>query len=271
LRLESTEIESAGISMARRLHIRKFFVPALYLMVVAAIVLFGLALAVMRQSESQSGSEPVSSATPLIRSNGEAAPVETPPVMSPSVAPSVAPSIAPTIAPNGSPSPGASPTPLESVSPESVRLIVPVAGVRPTDLRDTYLDSRSENRPHDAIDIPAAKGTAVLAAADGSIRKLFTSERGGLTLYQIGRDQRTIYYYAHLDRYVEGLVEGQAVRQGEVIAYVGDTGNAGAGNYHLHFAIWTVADPKQFWSGTSSNPYPLLRGADEERTRKSRK
>ena len=156
--------------------------------------------------------------------------------------------------------PTESPTP----TPESanfvgrVDLIVPVAGVRPEQLLDTYADARSEGRTHDAIDIPAAAETPVLAAADGKILKLFQSERGGTTIYQLNANGELVFYYAHLSRYAEGLSEGSLVRQGEVIAYVGDTGNAGAGNYHLHFSIAMVSDPKRYWEGTNINPYPLL-------------
>ena len=138
-------------------------------------------------------------------------------------------------------------------------LIVPVAGVRPDQLRDTFSESRSEGRVHDAIDIAAPLGTPVLAAADGTIVKLFHSERGGTTIYQLSTDQKFIYYYAHLDRYAESLTEGRLARQGETIAYVGDSGNAGAGNYHLHFSIALVSDPKHYWEGVNINPYPLLR------------
>lgn len=138
-------------------------------------------------------------------------------------------------------------------------LIIPVAGVRPEQLIDTFTQSRSEGRTHDAIDIVAPAQTPVLAAADGNIQKLFQSERGGTTIYQLSADQKLILYYAHLARYVDGLTEGKQVRQGEVIAYVGDTGNAGAGNYHLHFSIAMVSDPRRYWEGTNINPYPLLR------------
>jgi murein DD-endopeptidase MepM/ murein hydrolase activator NlpD len=133
-----------------------------------------------------------------------------------------------------------------------------VAGVRPDQLVDTFTASRSEGRTHDAIDIMAPADTPVLAASDGQIQKLFQSERGGTTIYLLSADQKLIFYYAHLARYADGLTEGKQVRQGEVIAYVGDTGNAGAGNYHLHFSIAAVTDPKRYWEGTNINPYPLL-------------
>ena len=138
-------------------------------------------------------------------------------------------------------------------------LIIPVAGVRPDQITDTFTASRSEGRTHDAIDIMAPADTPVLAAANGQIQKLFQSESGGTTIYQLSSDQRMIFYYAHLARYADGLTEGKEVRQGDVIAYVGDTGNAGPGNYHLHFSIAVVSDPKRYWEGTNINPYPLLR------------
>lgn len=137
-------------------------------------------------------------------------------------------------------------------------LIIPVAGVRPDQLLDTFSDSRSEGRTHDAIDIMAPPETPVLAAADGTIQKLWLSERGGTSIYQLSGDQKMIFYYAHLARYADGLTEGKQVRQGETIAYVGDSGNAGTGNYHLHFSIAMVSDPKRYWEGTNINPYPLL-------------
>ena len=137
-------------------------------------------------------------------------------------------------------------------------LIIPVAGVRSDQLVDTFTASRAEGRTHDAIDIMAPADTPVLAAADGTITKLWQSERGGTTIYQLSADQKMIFYYAHLARYADGLTEGKQVRQGEVIACVGDTGNAGPGNYHLHFSIAIVSDPKRYWEGTNINPYPLL-------------
>jgi murein DD-endopeptidase MepM/ murein hydrolase activator NlpD len=144
-------------------------------------------------------------------------------------------------------------------SPSPASLIIPVAGVRPEQLRDTFSESRSEGRIHDAIDIPAPRGTAVIAAADGPIVKLFQSERGGTTIYQLSVDGKLVYYYAHLDRYGDGLAEGHFAKQGETIAYVGDSGNAGPGNYHLHFSIAEISNPKDFWHGVNINPYPLLR------------
>lgn len=141
----------------------------------------------------------------------------------------------------------------------TVKLIIPVAGVKAEQLLDTFADSRSEGRVHDAIDIMAPAGTPVLAVSDGEIVRLFQSERGGTTIYQLSADKKLIFYYAHLQRYADAVVAGKFVRQGEVIAYVGDTGNAGAGNYHLHFSISIVTTPGRYWEGTNINPYPLLR------------
>ena len=156
------------------------------------------------------------------------------------------------------PPPAESPVPMTSNFVGTVNLIIPVAGVRPEHLIDTFDDARSEGRLHDAIDIMAAAETPVLAAADGKIVKLFQSEKGGITIYQVNANQDLIFYYAHLSRYADGLAEGDPVRQGQIIAYVGDTGNAGAGNYHLHFSITAVSDPKRYWEGANLNPYPLL-------------
>ena len=140
-----------------------------------------------------------------------------------------------------------------------VNLVIPVLGVKPEQLLDTFADARSEGRSHDAIDIAAPAGAPVVAALEGEIVKLFQSEKGGTTIYQLSPDKKLVFYYAHLQRYADGIHEGKYVRQGEVIAYVGDTGNAGAGNYHLHFSIAAITDPKRHWDGTNINPYPLLK------------
>lgn len=164
--------------------------------------------------------------------------------------------------PQPPPTPQPTPTPTPQTGPPITTpsgLVIPVAGVRPEQLQDTFNDARSEGRRHDALDIPAPCGTPTLAAADGRVVKLFTSERGGITLYQLGTDERTVYYYAHLERYADGLREGHFARRGETLAYVGDTGNAKPDNCHLHFQIYTVADPKKFWDGEDLNPYELLR------------
>jgi murein DD-endopeptidase MepM/ murein hydrolase activator NlpD len=139
-------------------------------------------------------------------------------------------------------------------------LLLPVQGVRPDQLVDTYTQSRSGGaRVHNAIDIMAPRGTPVLAATGGMVEKLFLSNLGGITAYVRSPDRRTIYYYAHLDSYAPGLTEKQMVRAGQVIGFVGSTGDASPDAPHLHFAI-SVADPQEgWWQGEPVNPYPLLR------------
>ena len=136
-------------------------------------------------------------------------------------------------------------------------MVVPVRGVRVDQLRDNFDQPRSGGRTHHAIDILAPHGTPVVAAVDGTIRKLFTSKAGGITIYQFDRDEKRVYYYAHLDSYADGLAENAVVRQGTVIGYVGTTGNA-AGTPHLHFSIEDLPPTKEWWKGEPVNPYPLL-------------
>lgn len=141
-------------------------------------------------------------------------------------------------------------------------LLLPVQGITIEQLQDTFTDARSAGRQHDAIDIMAPAGTPVLAVADGHVEKLFASDRGGLTVYQFEPGGRLAYYYAHLQRYADGLAEGQAVRRGQVIGYVGSTGNASPEAPHLHFAVFELGPERRWWEGTAINPYPLLRGGE---------
>lgn len=138
-------------------------------------------------------------------------------------------------------------------------LRVPVEGVARDALWDTFEDARSEGRQHDAIDIMAPAGTPVVAVADGHIEKLFDSERGGLTVYQFEPSGRFAYYYAHLQAYAPGLAEGQRVRRGDPIGYVGSTGNADPAAPHLHFAIFRLGPERNWWEGEAINPFPPLR------------
>ncbi|HYU26198.1 MAG TPA: M23 family metallopeptidase [Thermoanaerobaculia bacterium] len=137
-------------------------------------------------------------------------------------------------------------------------MIVPVAGVARSAMRDTFDEGRGTHR-HEAIDILAPRGTPVIAADDGVVQKLFTSVAGGLTVYEFDPDQRYCYYYAHLDGYAAGLHEGQPLRRGEVIGYVGTSGNASKDTPHLHFALIRLDPDRRWWKGTYVNPYPLLR------------
>jgi murein DD-endopeptidase MepM/ murein hydrolase activator NlpD len=139
-------------------------------------------------------------------------------------------------------------------------LAIPVVGVAAGQLSDTFDNARGQGRRHDAIDIMSAEGTPVIAAADGTIEKLFNSVRGGITIYERSPDQRWTYYYAHLSAYAPGLAEGQQVKRGQVIGRVGHTGDANAAGPHLHFAINQMAPGEHWWNGTPINPYPLLAG-----------
>lgn len=144
------------------------------------------------------------------------------------------------------------------------RMLIPVEGVDAQKLRDSYLEGRSGGRTHHAIDIHAPRGTPVLAAADGRILKLHNSLLGGITIYQLDDDGETRYYYAHLERYVDGLYEGQRVARGETIGYVGDSGNAQPGDTHLHFAVALLKDVRRWWDGSTLNPYALLTRGERE-------
>jgi murein DD-endopeptidase MepM/ murein hydrolase activator NlpD len=135
---------------------------------------------------------------------------------------------------------------------------MPVAGVDLSALQDTFSEARGGTRSHRALDIPAPRGTPVLATADGVVRKLFTSVRGGLTVYQFDLEERYCYYYAHLDAYAPSLHEGQLLRRGDLIGTVGATGNARKDAPHLHFAVTRLDPDKRWWGGTPVDPYPLL-------------
>lgn len=144
-------------------------------------------------------------------------------------------------------------------SPAAGTLLIPVAGIVASRLTDTFSDARGGGaRRHEALDIMASRGTPVLAASDGKVAKLFTSVPGGLTIYEFDPTATYAYYYAHLDRYAPGLVDGKALKRGDLIGYVGSTGDASANAPHLHFAIFLLGPEKQWWKGTAINPYPLL-------------
>lgn len=150
------------------------------------------------------------------------------------------------------------PTAIAKPLAAGTRIIIPVRGVASSDLHDNFLQPRNGGRTHGALDILAPRGTPVIAAVDGTIRKLFTSRAGGLTIYEFDQAEERVYYYAHLDRYADGIGEGSVVRQGTVIGYVGTTGNAPPGTPHLHFAIELLPPTKEWWKGQPVNPYPLL-------------
>jgi murein DD-endopeptidase MepM/ murein hydrolase activator NlpD len=138
------------------------------------------------------------------------------------------------------------------------KLLVPVQGIKSAQLTDTFYQPRGEQRQHEALDIMAPTGTPVIAVADGKVVKLFQSKPGGLTVYQFDPTEQFAYYYAHLDRYADGLAEGMDVKRGTVIGYVGVTGNSDPNAPHLHFALVSLTAEKQWWKGTPINPFPLM-------------
>jgi murein DD-endopeptidase MepM/ murein hydrolase activator NlpD len=172
-----------------------------------------------------------------------------------------------TAAPEAASPPAARSAPLAPVESTDLEvlshrgLLLPVKGVEEKALMDNFDEGRGK-RKHEAIDILAPRGTPVLAAGDGRIAKLFTSAAGGLTIYQFDAEQRFIYYYAHLERYAEGLREGAEVKRGEAIGAVGTSGNAPKNTPHLHFAIFRTSPDKKWWKGAAINPYPFLAKRD---------
>jgi peptidoglycan LD-endopeptidase LytH len=135
---------------------------------------------------------------------------------------------------------------------------MPVEGVKSDQLVRSFADSRTGSRAHEAIDILAPRNTPVKAVEDGTIARLFESKAGGTTIYQFDPTEQYCYYYAHLERYAEGLREGEKVRKGQVIGYVGTSGNAPKNTPHLHFAIFRLTDAKHWWEGTPIDPYDVL-------------
>lgn len=144
------------------------------------------------------------------------------------------------------------------ISSDEDSLAIPVSGIERRQLRDYFNDRRGGGRPHRAMDIMAARGTPVIAVDDGRVVKLFLSVAGGITIYQSNPAGDLMYYYAHLDRYAPGLKEGRVVQKGEVLGFVGSTGNANPGGPHLHFAISKLPPSREWWKGDPINPYPIL-------------
>ena len=138
------------------------------------------------------------------------------------------------------------------------KLLIPVEGIKLSQLSDNFDQPRGKERHHEALDIMAPKGTRVLAVADGKVVKLFNSKPGGLTVYQFDPTEKYAYYYAHLDRYADGVKEGTVLKRGDLVGYVGVTGNSAKDAPHLHFAVVELTPSKEWWKGTSINPYPMM-------------
>ncbi len=154
----------------------------------------------------------------------------------------------------------AAPTP--AAVPATFRRAVCVCRSTATDIesfKGGFAETRGSDRPHEAVDMLAPRNTPVHAVENGTIAKLFTSKAGGITIYQFDPGGRLCYYYAHLERYADGLKDGQAVSQGDVIGYVGTTGNAPANTPHLHFAVFELNADKHWWQGRAIDPYLVFK------------
>jgi murein DD-endopeptidase MepM/ murein hydrolase activator NlpD len=139
------------------------------------------------------------------------------------------------------------------------QLELPVQGAARRDLRDSFDERRGSTHNHEAIDIRAPRHTAILAVEDGTIARLFESKPGGTTIYQFDPTSRYAYYYAHLERYADGLREGDHVRRGQLLGYVGTSGNAPKDTPHLHFAIFQLTEKKRWWQGSPIDPYEVMK------------
>ncbi|CAE6821313.1 M23 family metallopeptidase [Xanthomonas arboricola] len=235
----------------------------LLMMLVVGVLLGAAGYWWLEREAPQAAVAPASAAAPAVTAQPDAAELA---MATSSAAPAVA---APAVAAS-SPSTEIMPAadtpaaPASAAAPEAASsgsgLLIPVQGIGSGQLQDTFTDARSEGRVHDAIDILAPTGTPVIAVADGTVEKLFNSERGGLTVYQFDPNGTYCYYYAHLERYADGLAEKQSIKRGQVIGYVGSTGNADPAAPHLHFEIHRLGPEKQWWKGEVLNPYPVLHG-----------
>jgi peptidoglycan LD-endopeptidase LytH len=202
---------------------------------------------------------PSSPPTPAVPQTGSAEPLPGPPVPPPEGMP---PAPAQGAADRAATEPGTPPsatTTAASLHPApELHLAMPLAGIDASTLSDTFHDARTGHM-HEALDIPAPRGTPVLAVAEGNVAKLFTSKEGGLTVYQFDNTQKYAFYYAHLDKYAPGLKEGMLLRKGDTLGYVGTTGNAPKNAPHLHFAVFKLGPEKNWWNGTPLDPLPMLK------------
>jgi peptidoglycan LD-endopeptidase LytH len=139
------------------------------------------------------------------------------------------------------------------------QLVLPVRGAVRQELRDSFSETRGSTRNHEAIDIMAPRNTPIIAVENGTIARLFESKAGGTTVYQFDPATTYVYYYAHLERYADGLREGHHVQRGQVLGYVGTSGNAAKDTPHLHFAIFRLTEKKQWWQGHPIDPYEVLK------------
>jgi murein DD-endopeptidase MepM/ murein hydrolase activator NlpD len=141
----------------------------------------------------------------------------------------------------------------------SRHLDLPVKGASREDVHDMFNEMRGGTRRHEAVDMLAPRNTPVVAVEAGTIGRLFFSKAGGITIYQFDPTDTYVYYYAHLERYADELKEGDKVKRGQLLGYVGTSGNAPRDTPHLHFAIFKMTDEKHWWEGTAIDPFQVLR------------
>lgn len=194
-------------------------------------------------------------APPVAPLPGAQAPFAMPPQV-PSPSPAAPGATAPSLVPAA---PGPATSAADTVELLRRHLFLPVQGVRPEQLHDNFDEARGGGRRHEALDILAPRNTPVLAVESGRIAKVFYSNQGGNTLYQFDPTETFAYYYAHLERYADGIHEGTPLQRGQLVGYVGTSGNAPPGTPHLHFAIFRLGPDKSWWRGTAINPFPVLR------------
>ena len=147
----------------------------------------------------------------------------------------------------------------------SRRLLVPVAGADMSKVEDSFYEPRDGGRTHRAIDILAPRGTPILAADDGKILRMSTSELGGISMYTVDPDARLVYYYAHMDRYNDAMSPGREIVKGDTLGYVGTTGNAPKNTPHLHFQVMRWPADNRYWDGDPIDPFEALGGASRDR------
>jgi peptidoglycan LD-endopeptidase LytH len=202
---------------------------------------------------------PMSPPTPAVPQAGTAEQLPGPPVPPPEGMPPAPPEQG--AADRAATEPGTAPAstaPATLPATAELHLAMPLAGIDASKLTSTFHDAR-DGHMHEALDIPAPRGTPVLAVAEGNVAKLFTSKQGGLTVYQFDNSQQYAFYYAHLDKYAPGLKEGMLLRKGDTLGYVGTTGDAPKNAPHLHFAVFKLGPEKNWWKGTALDPLPMLK------------
>ena len=220
---------------------------------VGALLAGGVALAIVAWKEPVASQPPVQSIEIGTRANPAA--MTQVQLQAPTAA------LAPT-RPSASPAQGNETDPAADLTRLRTRgLALPLRGLSAAQLSDNYTQTRAAGAAHEALDILAPRGTPVVAIDDGRIAKLFLSKAGGITLYQFDPDGEFAYYYAHLDRYADGIVEGDYLRKGQLLGFVGSTGNARPDAPHLHLAVVRLGPERQWWRGTPINPFLIWRDA----------